>query len=451
VAPIAPQQFFTELTTDGNLIPGNVSALDVIPGEQIVGDADQPITNDGTISAVKLAVPSPTPGSLTGTRIYTLPNATTYISGHEIVFYDTTGNPNNQIARVRAGQSLVDGFDNKVNGGLSVDINDGPNTFFRRVFTADPLTANWNVNTVPFSSAPSLSIMPWQGVSVVGGTVTLLCDPNKIEQHHIVALTSNATLVMGGSVQNGMTGRVKFRQGSGGQLITLPTGSKTPSNGQGVLTLSSTASAEDEFIWDYDGTAFNFYPAGLRFSAAPPPTFVTLDVDTLSTGTTSGYSTLGGNGVNPNNFKFGAAGKLVTSGTISDPQYQIGKITLLLSRFGAATLTYNIKARILGDASGAPNTSAQVGGASQAVAAQSLTGTDTAIDFNLSTPATVSSGSTYWVVLFVDDYTNYTTSTTDYVQWAGKTITGVPAFRSADGVTWFNIAPNRQLKYKTWK
>lgn len=96
-------------------------------------------------------------------------------------------------------------------------------------------------------------------------TITSLTDATTItwtlsrfhtEQLARVSLGGNRTLQISGAVA-GMRGRLLVTQDStGSRSLTLPAGSRTPSGGNGVITLTSTANAVDLLEWLFDGTYF---------------------------------------------------------------------------------------------------------------------------------------------------------------------------------------------------
>jgi hypothetical protein len=105
----------------------------------------------------------------------------------------------------------------------------------------------------PVIKEADLPISPW--VALTDGATITWDVSNKREAKATVTLGGNRTLAITGAV-NGSAGILRVTQGSGGQGLTLPAGSKIVGGGGTTAPLSTGAAAVDFLAFEYDGTTF---------------------------------------------------------------------------------------------------------------------------------------------------------------------------------------------------
>ncbi len=402
--PNTPRQFLTGVggsatvgvtgsTVNGAFMSSTVSPTDILPNQVTVADADLVITpSDGTVDTIRLSTTNN--ALLTAVRNYTFPNVDLYSPGESVRFYDASGCVNTTFyARV------ITGVGNTFNGQASINITE---PFFNRIFVADPTGHNWTVSTFGGTSGSGLTLDPWHSVTPSGGIATINCVPNVVENHHVVNMTGAITLAMTGTIPAGVTGRIKFRDTTGGHIVTVPNSiGKTPSPGVGVFTTSSGTNVEDEYGWDWDTINYNFYPLGRNMLAAAAPAF-----NTIADDTTAAAGTAGNQPQNDSVARLYIATKLIANGGVgAGVSYLIGRIRLSLFRVG--TPTYGLKVEVRADNGlGTSPTTTLVSTVSTAVPASGLGTTETNVDFDAS--GTLVNGTTYWIVLSGDGSTDAT-------------------------------------------
>jgi len=98
-----------------------------------------------------------------------------------------------------------------------------------------------------------LPISPW--VALTDGATITWDVSGKREAKATVTLGGSRTLAIVGAV-NGSAGEIRVTQGSGGQGLTLPAGSKIVGGGGTTAPLSTGAGVIDILGFEYDGTTF---------------------------------------------------------------------------------------------------------------------------------------------------------------------------------------------------
>jgi len=97
-----------------------------------------------------------------------------------------------------------------------------------------------------------------------------------------VTLGGNRTLAITNAT-DGMEGALIVTQdGTGSRTLALPSGSKSPSNGLGAITLSTTAGYVDKLRWSYDGTNYFWNLDGVRYTSAADVTAPLLSSATVA-------------------------------------------------------------------------------------------------------------------------------------------------------------------------
>ncbi len=276
------------------------------------------VLNSGDIDTVKVET------DLVAPLTVTFPDVDGYAQGEQVLFYDATGTVSNtNYVRVVSLPAYGGGAGNTFNGQTQFDL-DEPS--FSRVFIADPVNNRWNVG----GGSTGLAHDTWKSLTVAsGGTATLSCNPNVVENFHNVAISGPITLAFA-NLSPGQTGRIKFRDTVGGSVVTVPNGTgKTPTTfGVGVFTTSTGANILDEYIWDYDGTEVTIRPFGLNLAAAAPPAYVTTADENFYLLTSDGTKS-----IDPE-YKHQAARYLATGGVTNGAEFTVGRATLPLRRWG---------------------------------------------------------------------------------------------------------------------
>ncbi len=118
-------------------------------------------------------------------------------------------------------------------------------------------------------------------------TITWACIPNQRTQNAYVSLSGNRTLNITGA-QSGMHFNLFVLQGTGSNTLALPTGSLTPTNGLGLITLSSAIGSCDLVEGDHVGTTripYGWHVTALNMTGAAPPSCSVLGAQGATTGT----------------------------------------------------------------------------------------------------------------------------------------------------------------------
>lgn len=180
-----------------------------------------------------------------------------------------TDNSDSTVLRFSICENPVNGQWDGFNGGGGTYTKGLSNGTDMAEFAA---TGIWHAGTNPTFSTLDAS----------GSTVTWTLDKHLNTQHAKVTLPGVRTLAFSGLLP-GMRGTLVVTQDTtGGRTLTLPSGSKTPAGGDGVVTLTSAANAVDVLDWFYDGTNI-FWRSVLNFTGS-------MDADALAFFSASGIT-----------------------------------------------------------------------------------------------------------------------------------------------------------------
>jgi hypothetical protein len=127
--------------------------------------------------------------------------------------------------------------------------------------------------------------------------------------------------------------------------------------------------------------------------------------------------------------------------------YTCTKIELPL--FMTGSISGNVYVAIYSHDAGEDDPDTLVGGVSAAVSLSTLpvSGDGTWVSFTLSSGAALTSGSTYWIVVYTDNFGD----TSNYVNWERISATDMVVKQSGTGTgTWASYSTTRKNRYKTY-
>lgn len=404
-----------------------------ITNASIASNAASVSPDDGTVDNVKLSA------SLAAPLALTWPRAGLYNSGEAVRFYD----PKGSISSTNT-VTVTNGFDTfnvaGAAGGSSIVITE-PGAV--RTAFAEPSTNTWTFS--PFSGANNGTTVAYSGLlpentSTHKLTWTVVTGVNRQVAYAIP--TANDELVIAGALQSGMRFELAFIQdGTGGRTLTLPFGSRTPSNGLGVIPVTSTANAVTKITGTYYGVVGGIsylWESQLDYTAAVVAACSTLDV-TNGTGTgTQSFGNGTGSVYQATRFTPGA-------------NYNLCRVDVGLfysgSSFGGQTATVELRS----DVAGVPATSSIA--TSTPVASTVFEGLTTAVAavasptrFDFVTPPAVTNGTSYWIVVHMSSF-----NSVNHPNWAVQSAGTVHAFRAPEpGTAWTDQGSNSKLYFKSF-
>jgi hypothetical protein len=390
-----PGQFVTRIVS-GNAVTSAVGVHDLISTQfnidasKIVNAGSPPnvthtatVPDDGTVDNIRLSVPL---DSTNSPLTIIMPNMVNgYGSGEIIRFYDATGTIDTTRTVTLKGPPAPAPNPQTFNGNNSLLIQE---SYAARALVADPATINWSTPTGQPAAPGGVGVQPFTNTSLVvaGGTATWTANTAFNSQNAKITLAGNTTLAMSGFPE-GMSFRLIVKQplSGGPYTVALPTGSLTPSNGLGILYLSTGAGAVDTVEGYFDGTNYHFRATSLNETASLISACSVLDYNI-----TSGVGTLK-QGTNANTLYF--AGNFTAGGSGT---YTVCRVTPWLQKVGAPT--YNLSAEIWSNGKNATFTDGQitVGGTTLSSALGALNSADvgktvTGTNFTASPATTISS------------------------------------------------------------
>src|SRR6185312_15584291 len=234
------------LGTDPVHVYDLVSTQDDITAGQITSNAHT-VPNSGLVDNDRLSA------SLTAPLAVTWPSASTYTAGEIVRFYAASSSINSTNFVTIVANPNGTGPADIINGLASITISE---QYSNRVFVADPATNSWTASQ--FSGANQGVTIAYGGQLVENTSAHPLTWPISQGVNYQTATAipaATATLQFNGSPVPGMKFELALVQpASGGPVtINLPFGSRTPTNGLGVLDLSTAANAVDKITGTYYG------------------------------------------------------------------------------------------------------------------------------------------------------------------------------------------------------
>ncbi len=261
----------------GTFTKGQLNKVNILPREDTIGVLTAPPTpfnpsqftanSTGAIDTIRIA------GSISGTLALTFPPAGAYQSGESIDLIDTSGSLS-ATNKINVISAVSDSF----NGSSQILFNE---PYGRKVFTSDG-QSNWTI------AINKTVVSQFQFVSCTGGTCVVNADPNSGKQNFRLLLVNGVNNIVVNGGNDGMDfDFILVQPGSGAAgTIALPQGSKTPSNGLGLVTLTATNTHEDILKGSYAGGAFYWDPIIPDLTSAALPAAPSL----LATGTATSTS-----------------------------------------------------------------------------------------------------------------------------------------------------------------